>query len=113
MSWALSAKLALVAEDSVTSPAASRSQAPFEAITAGPQPPLAQLVAGSGVGRQPGVEIGHALKIQQRLSQSLKQMRGQRTNTAFLLGSERATTSLKKPQGKVQLAFLPAHLAAL
>ncbi len=70
------------------------------------------MVTASGVGRQPGVEIGHALEIEQRFGQGLQQMRGQRTNAAFLLGSERATTSLKKPQGKVQLSFLPALLAA-
>ena len=62
-----------------------------------------------GRGRQEGRQEGH----QQGLGQSLQQVRGQCTNAAFLLGSELTTASLKKPQGKVQLAFLPAHLAAL
>jgi len=58
------------------------------------------------------VEIGHAFEIKQRLGQGLQPVGGEGTNADFLLGSEPAATSVQKPQGKVQLAFLPALLAA-
>jgi hypothetical protein len=71
--------------------------------------PIKKLVAGdhdgvlwagaSGVGRQPGVEIGHALEIQQRLGKGLQPFQWQAANQAVLLPTQGPAAAAQQAQG--------------
>ena len=47
----------------------------------------------SDVGRQPGIEIGHALKIEQGFGQGLQPLQRQAANQAFLLRAQGPTAA--------------------
>ena len=53
----------------------------------------------SGVRRHPGVEIGHALKIEQGLGQGLQPLQRQAANHAFLLGTQGPAAAAQQAQG--------------
>jgi hypothetical protein len=71
--------------------------------------PIKKLVAGdhdgvlwagaSGVGRQPGLEIGHALEIQQGLGKGLQLRQRQAANQVFLLPTQGAAAAAQQAQG--------------
>jgi len=80
-------------------------------LTGAPLP--ARLAACSGVGRQPGVEIGHALNIEQGLRQGFQPLQRQAANPV-LLCAERATKGLLELlqllAGELLLAFAASVL---
>jgi len=53
----------------------------------------------SSVGRQPGVEIGHALEIEQGLGQGLQPFQWQAANHVFLLRAQGAAAAAQQAQG--------------
>ena len=55
--------------------------------------------ACSGVGRQTGVEIGHALNIEPGFGQGLQAVEGQAADHAFLLRAQRPAAATQLAQG--------------